>query len=76
MDLSDVGVRHAVAFSNLNIRHSLDVSPATVSLAKELRYCVIAIVLGVTAASIVGSLVNHYSRASKSREVDSSSRDP
>ena len=58
MDLSDVGVRHAVAFTNLNIRHSVDISPSTLLFTKELRYCVIAVVVGFTTASIVRSLVD------------------
>ena len=58
MDLSagDVAVKHAIAFSSLNIRHSFEASPSTVSLAKELRICVITIVLGFTVASIVRSI--------------------
>jgi hypothetical protein len=47
--MSDVGMRHAVFFNNLIIqhRHSIDIPPSTASLVKEIRYCVIAIVLGV-----------------------------
>lgn len=57
MELSDVGVRHAIAFSTLNIRHTLDISPSTVSVAKEIRISIIAIVLGLTAASIIKSVL-------------------
>lgn len=57
MDLADVGVRHAVAFTTLNINHSVDISPSTLSLARELRISIIAIVLGLTAASIVRSVL-------------------
>lgn len=56
MDLSDV--RHAVAFSPLRIEHSIHVSSSVVSIAREIRYCVIAIVLGFTAASIVKAVLN------------------
>lgn len=59
MDFSDVGVRHAVAFTNLNLKHSIDFSPSTVSIAKEVRYCVIAIVVGFSAASIVKSVLDY-----------------
>lgn len=59
MDFSDVGVRHAVAFTNLNFKHSIDFSPSTVSIAKEVRYCVIAIVVGFSAASIVKSVLDY-----------------
>lgn len=58
MDLSDVGVRHAVAFTTLNVKHSLDISPSTVSIAREVRISIIAIVVGLTAASIVKSVLN------------------
>lgn len=57
MDLSDVGVRHAVAFTNLNIRHSVDVSASSVAVAREIRISIIAIVLGLTAATIVKSVL-------------------
>ena len=40
MDFVDgVAVRHAVAFTTLNIRPSVELSPSTVSVAKEVRYC-------------------------------------
>ena len=58
MDLSDVGVRHAVAFTPLNIRHFFELSPSTVSVAREIRISIIAIVVGFTAASIVKSVLN------------------
>ncbi len=57
MDLSDVGVRHAVAFTTLNIIHSVDISPSAVSIAREIRISIIAIVVGLTAASIVKSVL-------------------
>ncbi len=57
MDLSDVGIRHAVAFSNLNIRHSLDTSASTVSLAREIRISIIVIVVGLTATSLIKSVL-------------------
>ena len=50
MDISEIGVRHALSVNTLNIRHSLDISP---SLAKEIRYCVIAIVAGWTAVNLL-----------------------
>lgn len=58
MDISDVGVRHAVAFSALKIQHSFDFSPAAVSIAREVRISVIAIVIGVAATSIVKSVLS------------------
>ena len=57
MDLSDVGVRHAVAFTTLNIKHSVEFSPSTLSLAREIRISIIAVVVGLTAASIAKSVL-------------------
>jgi hypothetical protein len=57
MEFSD-GVRHAVAFNTLNIRHLVDLSPSTLLFAKEIRYCVIAIVLGFATTSFVKSVLN------------------
>ena len=67
MDLSDVGVRHKVAFSTINIRHSVEISPSTVSLAKELRYCILFVVIGVTSASIVRSVLTWKTTAARDR---------
>ena len=64
MDFSDVGVRHAVAFTELKIKHSVDISPSTLSFAKELRYCVIVVVVGLTTASIVRSVLDYKRRQS------------
>jgi hypothetical protein len=70
MDFSDVGVRHAISFEALNIKHSIDISPTAVSIAKEVRYCVVAIVAGLAALSIVKSLIarEHSKRSPKSSE--------
>ena len=57
MDLSDVAVRHAVAFSTLNIKHSVDFSSSSLLFAREIRYCVIVIVTGATIASVVRSVL-------------------
>ena len=57
MDLSDVAVRHAVGFTTLNVNHSLNISPSTLSFAREVRYCVIAIVAGATIASVIRSVL-------------------
>ena len=58
MDISDVGVKHAVAFTNLRIQHSIDISPAAVSIAREIRIGVVTIVIGLAAASIVKSVLS------------------
>lgn len=59
MDLaSDVGVRHSVVLSNLNIHHLVDFSPAAVSIARELRLCVITIVVGWTTTRVISAFLN------------------
>ena len=58
MDLSDVGVRHAVAFSTLTIKHSIELSPAAISVAREVRISIIAVVVGVAAVRIVDSILS------------------
>ena len=62
MDLSDVAVRHAIAFSTLNIEHSIHFSPSAVSIAREIRISLVVIVLGLTAASIARSVLARASR--------------
>lgn len=60
MDLaSDVGVRHSVALSSLNIHHIVELSPAVASIAREVRLCVIAIVVGWTTSRVVSALLKH-----------------
>lgn len=65
MDFSDVGVRHAVAFNPLTVHHSLDISPSALSIAKEVRYCVLAIVAGLCTASIVKSVLEYKKSADR-----------
>ncbi|PTU17249.1 hypothetical protein P175DRAFT_0536064 [Aspergillus ochraceoroseus IBT 24754] len=55
---SDVGVRHSVVLSSLDIRHSVDISPAALSIAREIRFCVIAIVVGWTTTRVVSALLD------------------
>ena len=58
MDFVDgAAVRHAVAFTTLNIRHSIELSPSTASIAKEVRYCIITIVVAFSVVSIVKSVL-------------------
>lgn len=61
MDISDVAVRHLVSVPTLHISHSFDLSPSIISVAKEIRYCVVAVVLGWTTVSIVRNLVEYRS---------------
>lgn len=52
MDMSDIGVRHVVGVPEIHIRHTIDVSPIVASIARDIRYTVIAIVFGITGVSI------------------------
>ena len=63
MDLSDVAVRHAVAFTTWNVKHFIDISPSAVLVAREIRIGIIAIVLGFTAASIVKTVLSSRNAA-------------
>ena len=58
MDLSDVAVRHAVTFGSLDIRHSIELSPSFVSVAREARFCLVAVVIGFAAVSIVKTVLD------------------
>ena len=55
MDLTDVGVRHTV-LNSVQLRHFIDFSPSAVTIAKEVRICVIAIVVGWITTRVVSSL--------------------
>lgn len=58
----DVAVRHVVAFSApINIKHSLDCGPETVTLVKEIRNCVIAIAVAWTGVSVWRSWLEYRS---------------
>jgi len=54
MDFGEA-IKHDVAFKTLNIRHLVDVSPSTVSIAKEIRYCVIAVCVSWASISVFRS---------------------
>ena len=58
MDISDIGVQHSVAFTNLTIKHSIELSPSTISVVRELRYCLIAIVVGLVVTRVTESLLS------------------
>lgn len=58
MDLTDIGVRHSVTFTNLNIKHSIELSPSAISVARELRYCLIAIVVGLVVTRVTESVLS------------------
>lgn len=60
--MSDVGLKHAVTFNSLNIQHSIDFSPSALSIAREIRYCIIAAVIGFTTASIIKTFCTYRAR--------------
>ena len=66
MDISDVGIKHAVRFNDLTIRHTIDFTPSVASIAKEIRYCVIALVLGFSTVTIVKSFLSFRDRSRSS----------
>lgn len=51
-------IRHEVAVKTVNVRHLIDVSPTTLCIAREVRYCVIAIAVGWASASIIRSILS------------------
>jgi hypothetical protein len=57
MDFAE-GIAHEVAVKTINVRHLIDLSPSTVSVVRELRYCVIAIAISWAGATIARSLVS------------------
>lgn len=56
MDMSDVGVRHSIALSDLSVRHTVDFSSSVVATAREIRFCVVAIVVGWITTRVVSEL--------------------
>jgi hypothetical protein len=57
MDFSE-GIAHEVAVKTINVRHLIDASPSTVSIARELRFCVIVIAVSWASASIVHAVLS------------------
>ena len=64
MDMSDVAVRHTLAPLNIEVVHRIESSPAVVSLFREVRICVIVLVAGWVATSIVSSVSNRKKKDS------------
>lgn len=56
-------IKHDVAFKALNVRHLIEVSPSTVSVAREIRYCVITIAICVTTVSLIRAWGAHSERS-------------
>ncbi|KAI9886504.1 MAG: hypothetical protein M1823_001684 [Watsoniomyces obsoletus] len=57
MDASNIGVNHAVVFEEVRFRHIIDASPAVLSIAREIRYSVIAIVVGISTVAIARAFI-------------------
>jgi hypothetical protein len=57
MDFSE-GIAHEVAVRTINVRHLIDASPNTVSIARELRFCVIVVAVSWASASIVHAVLS------------------
>lgn len=52
MDLSEIAVGHGVKFTELHIKHTIELSPVAASVARELRHCVIVIAIGISIVTI------------------------
>lgn len=70
MDFSDI--KHSVRFSKLKINHHISVSSSVVSVAREIRYCVIAAVLGCATLSIIRAVLGHRTEERKEKKKKSS----
>ncbi|KAJ5737031.1 uncharacterized protein N7483_002156 [Penicillium malachiteum] len=55
MDFTDVGIRHTL-LNSVDLRHFIDFSPSTAVIAKEIRLCVIAVVVGWITTRVVSSI--------------------
>lgn len=54
--MSDVAVRHTLAPLNVEVVHRFDSSASVVSIFREVRICVIVLVAGWVATTIVSSV--------------------
>ncbi|KAJ5295669.1 hypothetical protein PENANT_c001G02964 [Penicillium antarcticum] len=55
MDFTDVGIRHTL-LNSVQLHHFFDFSPSAAAIAKEARFCVIAVVVGWITTRVVSSL--------------------
>lgn len=62
VSLSELGVKHVVSFASLNVRHSFDFSPSFVSVVREIRLGVVAIVCGVTVVTFLRTVLSSRKR--------------
>jgi hypothetical protein len=47
-----------VAVKTINVRHIIDASASTVSIARELRYCIVVIAVSWASATIVHAVLS------------------
>lgn len=64
MDVGFEAIKHEVAWKSLNVRHLIEVSPDTVSLAREVRITIIAVALCISGVQLARLWVD---RSQKSR---------
>ena len=60
MDVGFEAIKHEVAWKSLNVRHLIEVSPDTVSLAREIRITVIAVALCLSGVQLARLWVNRH----------------
>lgn len=70
-------IKHEVAWKTLNVRHLIEFSPSAVSIAKEIRYTVIAVAFCVTTISAIHLLSSSTStrRSDKPLQQDNQASD-
>ncbi|KAJ5722311.1 hypothetical protein N7488_000346 [Penicillium malachiteum] len=55
MDFTDVGIRHTL-LNSVELRHFIDFSPSAAVISKEIRICVIAVVVGWITTRVVKNI--------------------
>ena len=65
MDSSQIGVYHRVALEDVRFIHIVDVSPAVASIARDLRYAIIAAVLGFSTVAVTREYLRSRDRRSR-----------
>ena len=58
MDVGFEAIKHEVAWKSLNVRHLIEVSPDTVTLAREIRIAVITVALCISGVQLARLWVN------------------
>lgn len=62
MDFSsgDVAVRHLVAINSVNLKHTIEFSDSTILVVKEIKKCVVAVVIAWAAVSVFRGLFDFW----------------